>query len=168
MSAADLERGTSGALRLPGPIHDAVMAHALFCAPFEACGLLAADERGNLRMAYCLTNVAHSPTRFTVSPREHYGAMRHAERHGWTIGGDFHSHPGAEGRPSPTDIAGALDPTWVHLIVGAVPRPHVRAFEIRGGEIAELHVDVVRTSAAQSPPAGEGAGGHRGGRAATP
>ena len=144
MSAAGLERseGRTGVLLLPGQIRDAVLAHAEFCAPLEACGLLAVDVEGNLRMAYCLTNVAHSPSRFTVSPREHFGAMRHAERHGWTIGGDFHSHPGAEARPSPTDIAGALDPTWIHLIAGTRPVQHLRAFEIRAGEIVELRVDV--------------------------
>ena len=46
---------------LPAEIRRAVVAHASFCLPDEACGLLAADDSGRLRLAYCLRNVTPSP-----------------------------------------------------------------------------------------------------------
>jgi proteasome lid subunit RPN8/RPN11 len=71
-------------------MHDAIVTHAQYCSPYEACGLIAFDETGSPRMAYCLTNAERSRRRFTVSPQEHFGALRHAERHGWVISGVFH------------------------------------------------------------------------------
>jgi len=104
-------------LVVPGQIRDAIVAHARFCFPEEACGLIAVDEDHELRMAYATTNVDRSAVRFTVSPTEHFGAIRHAERHGWTISGSFHSHPESAGFPSARDIEGALDPDWLYMIV---------------------------------------------------
>lgn len=105
------------------------MQHARFCAPEEACGLLAIDEAGVVRMVYCCTNVEASPLRFTVDPEEHLNAWRHADARGWDIGGVFHSHPRAEAWPSPTDIERAPDPMWWYVIVGG---DGVRAFRIDG------------------------------------
>lgn len=125
---------------LPPQIIEAAIAHGRFAYPEEACGLLAVDDGGAVRMAYCLTNVDRSQYRFTVDPSEHYRAMRHAERHGWEIGGVFHSHPFSPAYPSATDVAGALDPTWLYVVVGlAEPHdPEVRAFSIVDGEVTEV------------------------------
>lgn len=124
---------------MPGQIHEALVSHARFCAPEEACGLIAIDEAGRLRMAYATTNVERSRVRFTVSPREHFGAIRHAERNGWSIGGSFHSHPDSAAFPSASDIAGALDPEWLYLVVGlGNGYPELRGFRIRGGLVAEV------------------------------
>lgn len=128
-------------------MRDAFVNHARFCAPDEACGLVAMDAGHRPRMVYCCTNVDRSPRRFTVSPQEHFAAIRHAEAHGWTIGGAFHSHPSSPPRPSPTDVAGALDPTWVHFIVGPLRVPEVRAFRIVDGVVDELAIDVVDDTA---------------------
>jgi proteasome lid subunit RPN8/RPN11 len=119
---------------------DAMQAHAGFCWPNEACGLVAADDRGVLRMVYCLSNLDASPYRFTVDPAEHFGAWRHASGRGWEIAGSFHSHPDSAAVPSSTDVAGALDPAWVYFIVGPVwsARREVRAYRIRDGAIDEV------------------------------
>jgi proteasome lid subunit RPN8/RPN11 len=134
--------GSGDMLVVPAQIAKAIEMHAVFTAPLEACGLLAFDATGSMRMAYCLSNADRSPRRFTVHPAEHFGALRHAERHGWEIAGAFHSHPAAEARPSPTDVAGALDPTWVHLIVGPLDAPRLRAYRISAGAVEELVVQV--------------------------
>ena len=126
-------------LELPSQIRAAMVAHARFCAPEEACGLIAVDESGRLRMAYATTNVDRSRVRFTVAPREHYGAIRHAESRGWTIGGSFHSHPESAAFPSARDIAGALDPTWLYMVVGmGNGYPEVRGFRIRSYQVDEI------------------------------
>ncbi len=127
---------------LPAQIRDAIVAHAVWAFPREACGLLAVDEAGSLRMAYCLTNVDESSYRFTVDPVEQFHAIRHAERFGWRIAGAFHSHPRSEAAPSSADIAGALDPTWVHVIAGPVgDDTPLRAFTIRDGAVTEIDVE---------------------------
>ncbi|MFZ0493277.1 MAG: M67 family metallopeptidase, partial [Acidimicrobiia bacterium] len=105
-------------MQVPGQIYDAILNHAEACAPEEACGLLAADAVGALRMVYCLTNVQHSTAAYTIDPEEHFKAMRHAEANGWHLAGAFHSHPDAEPYPSATDRALATEPDWVYMIAG--------------------------------------------------
>ncbi|MFQ5947336.1 MAG: Mov34/MPN/PAD-1 family protein [Acidimicrobiia bacterium] len=126
-------------MELPRQIHEAMIAHARFTFPEEACGLLAADEDNRLRMAYCLTNVERSPAVYTVDPTEHFRSLQHAERNGWRLAGVFHSHPHSDPYPSPTDVAKALEPDWVYVLVSLKDQeePDVRAFHIRNGDISE-------------------------------
>jgi proteasome lid subunit RPN8/RPN11 len=129
---------------LHGQIVEAMIAHSRFCYPEEGCGLLAADDSGAIRFVYGLTNVDHSPSRFTVEPTEHYRAWKHAEANGWTIAGSFHSHPRSEPVPSPSDIAGALDPDWLYVVVGPVDgATEVRGFRIESGHVAEVPLEGV-------------------------
>jgi len=118
----------------------AMVAHARFTHPEEACGLLATDSTRAIRMVYCLTNVDRSAHRFTVDPAEHFMAMRHAERNGWEIGGAFHSHPSSSAYPSSTDVARALDPEWLYVVVSLVDldAPVVAWFRIRDGRVTPV------------------------------
>ena len=138
--AGQILTGADDVVWLPSQIEEAMFAHARFSLPFEACGLLACDQDGVLRFAYGTTNVDQSPLRFTVDPTEHFFALRHAERSGWEIAGDFHSHPASAAEPSANDVAGALDPTWIHVIVGvaAERQPEVRAYRIMDGDVSEV------------------------------
>lgn len=122
----------------------AMEAHAVSCFPQEACGLLAVDAGAAVTMVYCLTNIDASAYRFTVDPAEHYGAWRHAAGRGWEIGGSFHSHPASAAAPSATDIAGALDPSWMYFITGPVEPgpPLTRAYRIRQGAATEIDVAI--------------------------
>ncbi len=126
-------------MRLPRQIYDAIIAHARFEYPNEACGLLAADTDGNLRMAYCLTNRDSSPTTYTVDPTEHFRALRHAERSGWELAGVFHSHTHSAAYPSPTDVRQAMEPDWIYVIAGLrdLHDPDVRGYWIRNGKVSE-------------------------------
>lgn len=127
------------------PQHLAAMeAHAVFCFPQEACGLVAIDADNSVTMVYCLSNIDASSYRFTVDPAEQYGAWRNAASHGWEIGGSFHSHPVSAAAPSATDVAGALDPRWVYFITGPVEPgpPRTRAYRIREGSVTEVEVGV--------------------------
>lgn len=126
-------------MELPAEMRRAMVAHAVFSLPGEACGLLAADADGRLRLAYCLSNATPSPTAYTLDPGEHFRAMRHAEAQGWHLAGVFHSHPRGRAYPSPTDVAQALEPDWLYVVVGlANPAlPEVRGFWIREGRVEE-------------------------------
>ncbi len=120
-------------------IQAAMVAHAENCHPEESCGLLASDGAGVIRMAYPLTNVLASATNYTIEPREHVKALRHAESRGWEITGVFHSHPHTGAYPSPTDVRLAPDPDWLYVIVGMEDRsrPVIRAFRIVDGHIQD-------------------------------
>lgn len=128
------------ALLLPDAIREAIVRHAVACYPLEACGLIAADSGGNMRMAYPLTNAEASPTRFTLDAREHFGAVCHAESHGWDIVGVFHSHPAGSAVPSATDIAQVHPADWVHLVAGLRPALHLRAWRLADGTARELRL----------------------------
>jgi len=131
-------------MRVPGRIRDAVLAHAAFCAPEEACGLLAGDNEGNLRMAYCLTNVQHSRFAYTVEPEEHFRALRHAEANGWELVGVFHSHPYSEAYPSGTDRRLASEPDWIYLIASLVGPvgSRLRGYFLRRGTVVEETLEI--------------------------
>jgi proteasome lid subunit RPN8/RPN11 len=126
-------------MEVPAEIRRAMVAHALFCYPEEACGLLAADEEGRLRMAYCLGNADRSAVTYTLEPQEHFRALRHAEANGWHLTGVFHSHTQSPARPSPSDVAQALEPDWLYVLVSLQDRdnPEVRGFWIRDGKAEE-------------------------------
>jgi proteasome lid subunit RPN8/RPN11 len=124
---------------VPSQAREAMIVHAENAYPEEACGLLAFDVDGALRMVYCLTNIQTSDVAFTVDPDEHFQAMLHAERHGWSIGGVFHSHPRTPAVPSRSDVEGALDPDWVHVIVSlSGHEPELRAWAIDDGDPTEI------------------------------
>lgn len=131
-----------GILPLDPQVVAAVRQHARFCAPDEACGLLAMDALGDVRMVYCCTNVDRSPSRFTVAPEEHFRAICHAEGNGWEIGGSFHSHPKADARPSSTDVDLWPEPMWVQLIVGG--DGEVRGYRLVDGRPQELMIEPSR------------------------
>lgn len=96
---------------------EAMLAHAAYDRPAEACGLLAIDPEGTVRFVYCLSNADASPRAFTIAPDEYFGANRHAERHGWEIAGMFHSHPEGLPVPSATDLASAPASDWLYIVV---------------------------------------------------
>lgn len=126
-------------MRVPALIYEAMIAHARFEFPNEACGLLAADETGALRMCYSLTNADGSPVSYTVDPNEHFRSLQHAERNGWELAGVFHSHTASPPVPSSTDRRQALEPDWLYVIVGLAEfsAPEVRAYRIRDGVVTE-------------------------------
>ncbi len=124
---------------VPDQIREAMVAHARFCYPEEACGLLAADGDGRLKMAICMENADRSPTRYTLDPTEHFRALRYAEANGWELTGVFHSHTHSAAFPSPTDVGLVADPSWLYVIVslGDLQKPEVRGYWIRDGRVAE-------------------------------
>lgn len=125
-----------GSIVVPVEVVEHCASHARWAAPDEACGLVAVSER-RVTFFYACTNLDRSPSRFTIDPVEHFRALQHAERHGWTIGGSFHSHPGGAGGPSSVDVARALDPEWLYLIWS---EGRVRGFWIRAGVTSEARL----------------------------
>lgn len=129
-------------IRLARALAHAMARHAEWSYPSEACGLVL--FAGDLPVFVCaLTNADDSPSRFTITPDEHHGAMRFARAHGWRVGGVFHSHPRSAAYPSAADLGGG-DPEWVHFLIGPVVggRAELRAYRIDRDVVAEMSVDV--------------------------
>ena len=133
--------GLGDSLLIPDELQAGMRAHAGWADPREACGLLAGRE-GTIAMVFCLSNRDESPTRYTIDPREHYGAMRYAEKWGWDILGAWHSHPEGDAVLSAVDLSESPGGDWITVVVGGGPLsgPPIRAYRTDGAAIFELAI----------------------------
>lgn len=120
----------------------AVVLHARRARPREACGLLV-GAGARVAFAVPIRNLARGRTRYRLDPAEHIALRRvlRAVTPAAQILGVYHSHPRGAAQPSDTDVAEALYPDWVHLIVGLAGRtPVVRAFRITRGRVRRVRL----------------------------
>ena len=111
-----------------------IVDHCIAGLPNEGCGLLAFDG-DELVQVYPTGNDDASPTSYTIPPQEHYDALVDAEAEGWELRGAFHSHPSGPPAMSHADVARALRPHWVYLVIDlSGDRPGIVAWR-DGGEI---------------------------------
>jgi proteasome lid subunit RPN8/RPN11 len=93
-------------------------------------------------------NIAASPTRFLIDPKDHIDARRAARSRGLEVLGFYHSHPHSRAWPSPTDVSEADYPDAVHLIVGlSGGSADARLFRIASGSVIELPLIVAGVDA---------------------
>ncbi|MDP4269639.1 MAG: M67 family metallopeptidase [Bacteroidota bacterium] len=130
-------------LTIPHHIIDEIIAHARQELPNEACGYLAGN--GNeVKQAYALTNIDHSPEHFSFDPAEQFRTVKAARKAGLEILANFHSHPETPARPSVEDIELAYDPEISYVIISfAGETPDVKSFKIRNGEVDKEEIRVV-------------------------
>lgn len=116
----------------------AIIAHAREAAPVECCGILIGRD-GSIDDAARAKNLAGSPNRFLLDPKDHIEARRTARGRGLDVIGFYHSHPHSPAWPSPTDIAEASYPDAVQLIVSLEGTAVVaRLFRLERGSAEEL------------------------------
>ena|SRR6266436_4776405 len=125
-------------MTIASSVVDDVIAHTRECVPRECCGVLI-GKSDRILMAIRARNVADSPTRFLLDPKDHLDARRTARTQGLEVIGFYHSHPHSRAYPSDTDLAEAAYPECVHVIVGFIEgRPEVRIFNYAHGRAVEL------------------------------
>ena len=133
----------SKAMRIPRALYDEMLADAQAQAPNECCGMIAVRDETAVKV-HVNENTAASPLRFVIDPRELYATYTAIEDADAEFGAIYHSHTRSEPYPSQTDInfaAGWPGARW--LIFGlAAAQPFARIFEIAGGEVAELELQV--------------------------
>lgn len=133
-----------GVLLLPVPVRRALVRDARRASPRECCGFLLGRGR---RIAYAapMPNVARSRTTYRIADRDHIALRRLLRTLTPPIGiiGVFHSHPDGRAEPSPTDLAHAHYPEWIHVIVGLRAPVDVRAFRLARGRATELEVRLI-------------------------
>jgi proteasome lid subunit RPN8/RPN11 len=126
-------------LLLDRDVYLELVAHCYDGLPFEACGLVAAEQpSGRVVGCYPTENEAASARLYTVPSKALLRADRDAEARGLVLAGVFHSHTHTTAYPSPTDVAQAPDPTWHYVIVGlGEGAPVVRSYRIVEGVVEE-------------------------------
>ena len=116
----------------------AIIAHAREAAPVECCGILIGRD-GSIDDAARAKNLAGSPNRFLLDPKDHIEVRRTARGRGLDVIGFYHSHPHSPAWPSPTDIAEAAYPDAVQLIVSLEGTEVVaRLFRLESGSAEVL------------------------------
>lgn len=130
----------SATLLLSEPLRRLIIDHCVLALPNEGCGLIASDGDDNVVAVYPTANLDESPSGYTVPPEEHFAALKDAESKGWELSGVFHSHPHGSAKPSMVDVASALDPEWIYLVVGLQAGPVIRAWRLCQKEIEEISV----------------------------
>jgi proteasome lid subunit RPN8/RPN11 len=105
---------------------------------------LAGTIDGNVKTVkkvYLLTNIDASNEHFSMDPKEQFASLKDARANGWTLVGNFHSHPESPSRPSEEDKRLAYDPTFEYLILSLQDRdnPVLKAFEVDKDKNVTIH-----------------------------
>lgn len=127
------------ALTISSSLLGTIAAAAAAEAPHEACGLLFGTANA-IEAMQLAANVAAEPRRhFEIDPAALFAALRAERAGGPALIGYWHSHPGGDARPSPTDTACAAPDGRIWLIVSAGESRAWRATRT-GFEAAELTI----------------------------
>ena len=127
-------------MRISGDLFDEMVAHARADAPNECCGMIASRD-GQAVKVFPAVNAAASPLRYEIDGAEQYRIQTSIDDQGLDLGAIYHSHTRSAPYPSQTDINLAFYPDAVYVIVGlAGDQPEVKAYEIRGGKVADAEL----------------------------
>lgn len=115
--------------------YDIILNHALQGLPNEACGLIAGRISGNdkyIEKVYLLTNIDESNEHFSMDTKEQLAAVKDIRANGYSLLGNFHSHPESPARPSEEDKRLAFDTKADYLILSLMNQiePILKAFLI--------------------------------------
>lgn len=114
--------------------YDSIVAYAQKHTPLEACGLLGGiweGEKKTVKKVYFLTNIDQSAEHFSLKPEEQFAAVKDMRENGWSLLGNFHSHPATPSRPSEEDKRLAFDTKASYLILSlAGEEPVLNSFKI--------------------------------------
>ena len=128
--------------------YDSIVNHAKERVPIEDCGLLGGIIDGSkkiVKKVYFLTNIDQSPEHFSMEPKEQFGAVKDMRANGWTLLGNWHSHPESPSRMSEEDKRLAFDTKMSYLILSlAESEPILKSFNIdkeRNVSVEELIIE---------------------------
>ena len=130
---------------------DEIVAHALEEYPNECCGILAGQD-GRVTMLYRVTNVEHSPYRYSMNPKDLLAINQEIDDSRWELLVIYHSHTHSEAYPSATDVRMATWPDgksiWpeaYYILVSLMDKnnPAIRAFRIEDGTISEEELRII-------------------------
>ena len=118
---------------------DELLAHARDEAPNECCGYARVRD-GRVEDVFRGENERASPYGYALDGRSLLNANE-LDDAGFEVV-IYHSHPRSPAEPSQTDINLAYYPHWRYVIVSLTNEPHVRAWRIADGSVAEEAIEV--------------------------
>ena len=130
---------------------DEIVAHALEEDPNECCGILAGQD-GHVAKLYRVTNLEHSPYRYSMDPKDLLVINQEIDDSRWELLAIYHSHTHTEAFPSATDVRMATWPDgksiWpeaYYILVSLMDKnsPAIRAFRIEDGTISEEELRII-------------------------
>lgn len=135
-------------LRMEYKHYEEILDHAKKGLPNEACGLIGGILEENVKVVkevYLLRNVDESREHFSMDPKEQLAAVKDIRQKGYTLFGNFHSHPETPARPSAEDIRLAYDPAASYLILSLQnqEQPVLKAFHIEQGAATEEPIEIL-------------------------
>jgi len=134
-------------VRLKQTDYEAIVAHAQKWLPSEACGLIAGVVDDNIKTVgkvYLLSNPDNSPVHFSIDPKEQLAVIKDIRASGFTLLGNFHSHPATPARPSEEDIKMYYDSKASYLILSlAGDTPVLKAFGVADGEAVQQILEII-------------------------
>lgn len=130
--------------------YNEIVGHSLQAVPNEACGLLGGKAEEGVKYVakvYLLTNVDNSPEHFSMDPKEQFAAVKDMRSNGWSLLGNFHSHPASPARPSEEDKRLAFDPEASYMILSLLDERNIalKSFRIAKGEVKEEELIIDQT-----------------------
>ncbi len=121
-------------IELPRALVNQILHHAQSSPEREVCGLIGARD-GIPHSCHPVANAAATPqVRFQLDPAGQIQAMRQIRENGEELFAIFHSHPAAPAEPSPTDLAEAVYPDALYLVISLDTKG---VLEMRGFRIGE-------------------------------
>ena len=137
-------------MQIPRQFVESMVKHALADDPNECCGILSSKE-GQVVNIFHMTNVEHSPYRYSMDSKELYLAYKEIEETDCELFAIYHSHTHSEAYPSSTDVRLASWPDAFYILISLLNKidPIVRIFSIQDGSITEhslenLNEDLLR------------------------
>ena len=115
--------------------------------PNECCGILSGTEQKAIKLNR-ITNIAKSPFRYVMDPKEFLDADLESEKAGLKFVAFYHSHTHSPAYPSETDVrmalqSGYLNVNYILISLENVDEPVLRAFKINeSGSIEEEELKI--------------------------
>lgn len=124
-------------------LHAEMIEHALEDDTIECCGILAGSN-GIIHKLFRMTNVEHSPYRFSWDSKELIKVWNEMEDAAWNHRAVYHSHIMSEAYPSSTDVRLAAWPEAYYIVISLIDKenPEMRAFRIVDGTVSEEELQV--------------------------
>jgi proteasome lid subunit RPN8/RPN11 len=135
-------------VEVPAAVVEAMVDHARAADPNEACGVIVGDAPaaggGRALRWEPARNKASSPYRYELDPADLLRLTLATDDAGEVFWAIVHSHVRTPPRPSPTDVALALYPDALYVLVSLVDAtPEIRAWRIVDEAVFEVELKVV-------------------------
>ena len=115
--------------------------------PNECCGILSGKEQKAIILNR-ITNIAKSPFRYVMDPKEFLDADLESEKAGLKFVAFYHSHTHSPAYPSETDVrmalqSGYLNVNYILISLENLDQPVIRAFKINeSGSVEEEELKI--------------------------